>query len=265
MYLSQIWIYPVKSLRGYPINHTELTARGLQHDRRWMIVDAEGQFLTQRKVPGMVLIQAHGASDHLKLQVPLLGEIQIGIPTEADADPVSVTVWRSQCPALRPRHPIHNILSEQLGQPCHLLYMPDTTQRAINPDYALNPDDAVSFADGYPYLLATEASLEALNEQLTEPVTMERFRPNLVIAGSTAFAEDHWRDLRIGNFTFTAVKPCERCVMVTVDPDRGLTAKEPLQTLARLHRVNQKVIFGQNLIGHHSAGQLQVGDPVVIL
>jgi uncharacterized protein YcbX len=265
MYLSQIWVYPVKSLRGYPVTQAELTARGLQHDRRWMIVNAEGQFLTQRQIPGMVLIRAYGAKDHLQLQIPHLGEVQIGIPKEADADPLTVTVWRSQCRALRPRHPIHNMLSEQLGQPCSLVYMPDTTQRAINPGYALSPNDAVSFADGYPYLLATEASLTALNAQLAEPVTMERFRPNLVITGSTSFAEDHWRNLRIGDFTFTAVKPCERCVMVTIDPDQGLTAKEPLQTLARLHRVNQKVIFGQNLIGHHNTGQLQVGDPVVIL
>lgn len=264
MHLSQIWIYPVKGLRGYQVTHAAITARGLQHDRRWMLVDAQGQFITQRQLPGMVLIRTAVAAEQLKLQIPGLGSVSVPIPSEGEAEAVTVTVWRSQCRALRPHHPVHELLSHLLGRTCSLVYMPDSTHRAINPDYARTASDHVSFADGYPYLLATEASLAALNAQLAEPVTMERFRPNLVIAGATPFAEDHWREIAIGDLPFTAVKPCERCSVITVDPDRGTTAKEPLQTLALLHRVQHKVIFGQNLIGHSATGSLQVGDPLTL-
>lgn len=262
-YLSELWIYPLKSGRGTRLAQSEITPMGLAHDRRWMLVDAAGRFLSQRQCPMMAKIevglQAHGLDfgfEGHRFTIPL--------PPYAQPAELEVSVWDSQVLA----QPISDLadawFSARLGRPCRLVYMPDSTFRPTSPDYA--PGQQVGFADGFPFLLCNQDSLDDLNARLIArgepPIGMERFRPNLVVNGAGAFAEDHWRELRIGELGFRRVKPCERCVITTTDQRNGIVGKEPLRTLAGYRRIEGKVIFGENLICHHKSGKIQVGASV---
>lgn len=258
MQLTGLFIYPLKAARGIALASAELTAMGLQHDRRWMLVSPEGQFITQRTCPQLARLQV-GLADCLRLGFE--GQ-ELEIPLPPYQSPLKqVMVWRSCVLAQTFGPEVNHWLQQVLGLPCELVYMPDDCFRATNPVFA--PGQQVSFADGYPYLLTTEASLASLNAQLRaqdqSPVTMDRFRPNLVLEGAEAFAEDRWQQLRMGQFVFEVVKPCERCLVINTDQLSGERSAEPLRTLAQLHRIEQKVIFGQNLIGP-MAGRLQVGQ-----
>lgn len=266
--LSEVWIYPLKSARGLSLPQAQLSPTGLQFDRRWMLVDEQGLFLSQRKVPAMARLEVHlgnvlGFSfgdQHLELSLP---------PYALPETPVQV--WRSRVTAQVFASDINAWFSEALQTSCRLVYMPDSTYRRTHPSRA--PGKRVSFADGYPYLLTHEASLADLNAQLVTPVPMNRFRPNLVVRGGEAFAEDHWHELRIGEQLFRNVKLCERCTIITLDQESGerdpAAQTEPLRTLARHHLVGGKAIFGQNLIALNSKdapqGSLRCGDPVEIL
>ena len=263
--LSELWIYPLKSGRGISVPQAEITAMGLKHDRRWMLVNEDGKFLTQRELPQLAKMCVALASDHLHCtfenkacQVPFLTSLD---QTRA----LQVKVWRSEVTAWGHPPDIDQWFSECLNVPCQLVYMPDSTHRETNPAYA--PDGRVSFADGYPYLIANTASLERLNAQLTEakktPVTLERFRPNLVFSGAAPYAEDHWHTLRCEStatrYDFEIVKPCERCVIVNTHPQTGERSPEVLRTLGQDHRLEGKIIFGQNACCHQHRGTLEVG------
>lgn len=263
MHVTGLFIYPVKGTRGLALTEANVEPRGLQHDRRWMLVDADGVFLTQREHPVLTQICPAVTAEGLRLEAPGQPSLSVAFP-EADAPTQTVEVWRSRVPARIASEAAHAWLSAVIGAPTWLVWMPDTTRRTVNPDFARG-EGIVSFADGYPLLLANEASLADLNRRLAEPVPMDRFRPNVVIAGAEAFAEDSWQRLRIGGVGFHAVKPCKRCLVTTTDQQTGERhPKEPLRTLATYRRHDGGVIFGENLIPAEN-GMIRVGDEVELI
>lgn len=262
MHVSQLFVYPVKGVRGNAVAEVEIEPRGPVGDRRWMLVDGEGVFLTQRRFPRLALVQAACRDGGLRLEAP--GQSPLDVPTP-DASGVRrcVRIWRDEVPALEAGPAAHAWFSRFLGQDVHLVYMDQGARRPVDPVYG-QPTDEVSFADGYPLLLTAEASLADLNARLPAPVTMRRFRPNVVVAGSAAFAEDTWREIRVGEVVFRVVKPCARCAVTTVDPETAEVGQEPLRTLAQFRRRDGQVFFGQNLIPA-TAGVIHVGDRLTIL
>lgn len=265
--LSALWIYPLKSARGIPLAAAEITPFGFKNDRRWMLVDTAGHFLSQRELPLMaqleVTLTPYGLS--CRYQTSLCH-----IPFLKQAPSVkAVRLWRSEVPAWVYPDTINQWFSDHLKVSCQLVYMPDSTFRETNPRYA--PGQRVSFADGYPYLLANQSTLDTLNQHLNKdghpPVTIDHFRPNMVFEGDAAYGEYHWKTLHLSSsleasdppYRFEVVKPCERCVMVNNNPSSGERSQEPLRTLHKYNRFQGKVIFGQNACSPNQMGRLTVG------
>jgi uncharacterized protein len=194
--LTGLYIYPIKSLRGIAVNSATVQRRGLQYDRRWMLIDENNKFISQRECPKMATIAVE-ISDRA-LIVNAEGIAALTIPLEPDtSDRIQVTIWKSLCEALSYSDRINAWFTEVLACPCRLVYMPQETCRRVNPKYDVNNNSIVSFADGYPFLLIGEASLADLNQRLDNPIPMNRFRPNLVVSGAPAFAEDKWKEIAI--------------------------------------------------------------------
>jgi uncharacterized protein len=259
--LSGLFVYPIKACGGISLEAAEVVERGLAGDRRYLLVDRNGMFITQREVPRLCLVATAFAGSELVVSAP--GRRELSLPRElAQREGFELRpyrIWEDSGSALR--HPQGSRwFSELLDDDVSLLYMPDSERRAVNPKRA-RPDDIVSFADGYPLLLISEASLADLNQRLAAPVEMRRFRPNLVISGCEPYAEDGFSALSIGTLTFRGVKRCERCVVTTIDPASAEQSKEPLRTLARYRQSDGKVWFGMNLI-HDLPGTLCLGDAV---
>lgn len=263
-HLQALFRYPLKSGAGLSLEHATVEPLGIEHDRRWMAVRPNGAFLTGRELPSLVLVHAVPGPSGLHLSAPGMSELTVPIPTDA-APRLDVTVWRDTCSAARADAAADRWLSEYLGQPAALVYVDARMQRPVDPAHAAE-DDRVGFADGFPLLLVSEASLADLNQRLPEPVPMSRFRPNLVVGGCDAFSEDGWRRLRIGTVELAVVKPCARCVFITVDAGtaRKDPHQEPLRTLTTFRRINGKVMFGQNVVVRR-AGTVRVGDAVEVL
>lgn len=263
--LSALNIYPVKGLKGIAVAAARCTERGLEHDRRWMLVDREGVFLTQREHPKMATVWTDIGDEFLTLCVP--DEAGVDVPLRpAKAPAMKVQVWRSVCEAVPVSPQADELLSSYLGTACRLVYMPDSSKRYSNPDYA-GGNNLVGFADGYAYLVIGEASLADLNARLAAkghpPLPMNRFRPNLVVAGSAAYAEDGWGEIHIGEAVLRAAKPCGRCEVTTTDQSTGeVRGPEPLATLGT-YRNSERfgVKFGMNLVTVRE-GTLRVGDQV---
>ena len=261
--LTHINVYPVKSLGGYSMGAATVEPRGLQYDRRWMLVNDAGRFLSQRELPRMALIATAVEADGLTLCAPGVAPLRMPIQPPGEASE-TVSVWGTACQATPVGTRADEWFQDFLGFPCRLVFMPEETRRPVNPKYSAG-EGIVSFADGYPLLLLGEASLDDLNTRLEKPVPMNRFRPNLVVSGAPAFAEDGWPKVRIGSATFHGVKPCDRCGLITVDQALGEAAgPEPLRTLATYRTKDQKVLFGQLLIPD-GAGVVRVGDAVEVL
>ena len=265
IFVEAIRIYPVKALRGYAMPDSGVAPWGLDHDRRWMVVQPDGRFLTQREFPAMARISTHVSADTLTLADDAGDRLRVPVPAMPSAARRQVTVWRDQLPALDAGPAAATWLSARLGLACGLVYLDDPRARPVDPAYG-TPDDRALFSDGFPVLLANTASLGALNAALPEPVDMTRFRPNIVMTGAAPWAEDHWRRIRIGGVVFRVVKPCSRCVVTTVDQTTGErpNKSEPLRTLGRMRRTADGVMFGQNLIPDN-AGRIAVGDAIEIL
>ena len=261
LFLQALHVYPVKGCRGFAPPAWSADDFGFHFDRRWMVTDEGGHFISQRSHPRMALIVPTLLDNALRLDAP--GMQSLTVPTAGNAPLSRVIIWHDECLAQSCGIEADEWLSEFLGGPHHLVYMPDSTRRPVDPEYRI-ADARVSFADAFPFLLATTASLEDLNTRLDQPVPMNRFRPNLVIDGSAAFAEDGWREMRIGTMTFSVVKPCARCAVTTVNQATAETAREPLRTLSRFRLIDGKAMFGQNLI-HGAPGRVAVGDPVEIV
>ncbi len=263
MHISEINIYPIKSLKGIALESAVVEQRGLRFDRRWMLVDRDGTFMTQREFPLMATIETSFAGGELRvskgdtLDIPYLPDSGEHLP---------VTIWRDvDVRALAYNGVVSEWFSEKIGTPCKLVVMPDDTNRVIPEEYAVRPEDTVSFADGYPFLLIGEGSLADLNSRLASPIPMNRFRPNFVVHGSEPFAEDTWKRIRIGSTEFHIVKPCARCVITTVDQEKGEKGKEPLATLSSYRNVGGNVLFGQNLIPDIAGGTVRMGDEVEVI
>ena len=260
--ITELWVYPVKSCRGTAVDHAEVSARGLRWDRHWMIVDETGRFLTQRDLPAMATISPVLTSSTLVLRAP--GRPDLELPQGATEGDAVVTVWRDTVRAQRASEAADRWFSEHLGTECRLVRFADGVRRPVDPAYGA-PGDETAFSDGFPLLLVGQGSLDELNRRLQRPLPIRRFRPNLVVEGAAPHAEDDWRRIRVGSITLRVVKPCSRCVITTVDPDRGVRdGTEPLETLARYRRRDGKVYFGQNVIPD-GAGEIRVGDVVEVL
>jgi uncharacterized protein YcbX len=257
LHLTEINIYPIKSARGISFLSAQLDDRGLELDRRWMVVDEEGHFLTQRTIPKMALIKVAVREDHLSISGRGLSELSVPFRTPS-TEMLRVQVWDDSIDAIDAGQEAASWFTELLRVRCRLVRMPENPSRFIHTKYA-PPNSPVSFADAFPLLLISEMSLQDLNARLAEPVPMNRFRPSLVIDGSSAFEEDTWRSLQIGSVSFHVAKPCARCTVPTINQDTGEAGKEPIRTLSTYRTRDSKVYFGQNLI-HEGRGILKVGD-----
>ena len=293
MILSSIYVYPIKSLKGISVPSAKVEERGLELDRRWMLTTPDGMFFTQREFPRMATISTSVKGDGLLVMSPDVGELSI--PFEPDrGERQQVTVWQSVCEGLVYKGAVSEWFADVLKTKCQLVYMPDKTKRHINPRFDRG-EDIVSFADGYPLMVIGEESLNDLNSRLREnhdhnrevadladfePLPMNRFRPNLVISGSDPYAEDGWRTIRIGEAMFHSTKPCERCVITTIEQSTGeFEGKEPLKMLATYRQAKilmpdrfetlgvgaNAVLFGQNLVGESVGSRVSVGDTVDVL
>ncbi|WP_081679080.1 MOSC domain-containing protein [Methylobacter luteus] len=259
--LSGIYIYPVKSLAGISASHWPVTETGLLHDRKWLLIDSNRQFLSQRRLPRMALIKTALTENDLILSAPDMKNLVLPL-MPADGEIINSTIWHDQCDARSVSSGADRWLSRFLNTDCRLVYQPDDVVRQVDPDYA-HATDQVSFADGFPFLIISENSLVSLNHEMGLDLPMARFRPNLVIAGCPAYAEDSWREIRIGSIDFRLPKACSRCSVPTIDPETAQTGKEPLRTLNRVRNWQNKVYFGQNAL-HNQCGALSIGDIVQV-
>ncbi len=262
--LTEINIYPIKSTRRIALDASDVLAAGLPWDRRWMLVDRDGKFVTARQHPRLALVDTRFEGG--RLCVSAAGCEALDVPlADGGGERIGVTVWKDRLDAPRVSDAADAWFSRYLGFDCRLVRMTDDILRPVNPDYG-QAGDRVSLADGFPLLVISEASLADLNGRLARPVSMRRFRPNLVISGCDAYAEDRWRRIRVGAVELEGVKPCSRCVFTTIDPDTGEKDPdlEPLRTLGTYRRRDNGVFFGRNLIPR-IPGRIRVGDPVDVL
>ncbi len=263
MHLAGLYLYPIKSSAPRAVETAVVEARGLQHDRRWMVVDADGRFLTGRQLPRLTLVRAQPGPHGLSLDAPGMPSLEVPFPLTGTTVPVSV--WKSDIAARPTDASADAWLSGFLQQPVRLVHMDDGVVRPMT-DVHSQAGDEVSFADAFPLLLVSQAALDGLNTRLARPVSMLQFRPNLVVDGVPAHAEDGWKRIRVGDVEFDVAKACTRCVFTTVDPMRGERDPdgEPLRTLIGYRRTPDGVTFGQNLIPR-SPGMVHVGDAVELL
>jgi uncharacterized protein len=269
--LLSIHVHPVKAFRGLAPREAEVEPWGLAGDRRWALVDDGGKVLTQRQQPRL----AQAAAELLPgggvvLSAPGMDPLTVPVPESAET--ITLDIFGDKVEGVPAAEAAaHAWCSEYLGVRTRLVHMDDpATRRPVEPEYAL-PGETVTFADGYPLLLVSAASLDALNSLISEgphaaegPLPMNRFRPNVVVGGTDAWAEDGWSLLAIGDVTFRVAKTCGRCVVTTTDQATGVRGKEPLRTLGRHRHFGSKLVFGQNLVPR-SRGTIRVGDPVRIL
>ena len=299
MELSEINIYPIKSLKGIGLSESVVEKRGLRFDRRWMLTDPGGIFFTQRQVPKMAAIAVRLESGELKVESESAGGLSV--PFEPDrGSRQNVVVWQSEVDGLVYNGEVSEWFSDALGRKCQLVLMPESWHRSVNERFDAG-GDIVSFADGYPLLMANETSLEELNERIAanrelpprpgatphkqggklfEPIPMDRFRPNVVVSEAEPFAEDTWKKIKIGETIFRVPKPCARCVIPTIDQDRGeFDGNEPSKTLATFRRTRQvfpdtfaaygfqgnEVLFATNLIPENPGAVIRIGDAAEVL
>ncbi|KDN79359.1 MOSC N-terminal beta barrel domain-containing protein [Streptomyces olindensis] len=270
-HLHAIHVHPVKAVRGQAPREAVVEPWGLAGDRRWMLIDDGGKVVTQRQLPRLARAAAELLPDGgVRLSAP--GMEPLTVPVPGSAGTVPVQIFRDKVEAVPAEgDSAHVWCSTYLGIGARLVFLDDpATRRPVDPEYA-RPGDTVSFADGFPLLLTTTASLDALNALIAQgdhadegPLPMNRFRPNVVVTGTDAWAEDDWSRLAVGEVTFRVAKPCGRCVVTTTDQDSSARGREPLYSLGRHRRLGGKLVFGQNLVPL-SRGTIRVGDPVRIL
>ena len=248
--VSQLWIYPIKSLKGISVDKVQLEKRGFRYDRRWMLVDNNNRFISQRLYPRLALIEQELSDFGISVRAPDMPVLIIPYPdTQVEVyEEVEVICWDDHIKAQHINTAIDNWFSEFLDADCQLVFMPEDCERLVDTDYAKN-QEITSFSDGFPNLIICEESLQDLNSRVDIELTINRFRPNIVIKGCEPYGEDTLGHFQINGIDFYAVKPCSRCVVTTVNPETGVKeSREPLATLAKFRKKGQKVYFGQNLL-----------------
>ena len=261
MVVSELYIYPIKSLRGIKVPRAFVEEKGFKFDRRWMLVDDTNEFITQRKYPTLALLQIAHVDNQFVVSTHDDGYIEI--PEEInEGEEITVTVWEKKVEVLIADNSINEWFSDTLNINCKLVYMPQNSRRLIADDIAIK-GEAVSFADEYPYLIIGQSSFDELNARLSENITINRFRPNIVFTGAKAHDEDSWKKFTINNIEFFGAKTCGRCVVTTINPETGEKGKEPLATLNKYRLMNNKVMFGMDAIARN-IGTIAVGDRIQI-
>lgn len=261
--VSALYTYPVKSLGGVALQYSQLSELGLKYDRRWMIIDQDNEFISQRTHPSLALLGTAIGTNKIIIQHKHSGE-SIDIPFLPTTETrKKVTIWDDFCEAVVVDKSINDWLSYYLKKEVELVFMPESTKRLVDYRY-VSEDSTTSFSDGYSFLLIAEASLDELNKLAGTDFGMDRFRPNIVVTASMAQHEEEWHEMQIGTGFFTGVKPCTRCVLTTIDQNSGLGGKEPLKTLATYKRVGKRILFGQNLVYKGGGNLIKVGDEVLV-
>jgi hypothetical protein len=268
--VASIHVYPMKACRAVDVDQAQVEPWGLAGDRRWLLVEPAGRFISQREEQTLALVTVGYADSCGTITVSAAGHRALCVPPPSQAggaEMLRVTIWGEPVLAAAAGAPADAWFSGYLGRPVRLVYLDDPTRRPVDPDYGA-AGDVVSFADGYPLLLTNASSLDALGDWLVEsgdePVPMTRFRPSVVVAGPGPWAEDGWHRVRIGPVSFRVVKPCGRCMVTTIDQDTAEHGREPLMMLGRRRKFGQELVFGQNLIPD-TPGRIAVGDPLEIL
>jgi uncharacterized protein len=264
--ISRLFVYPIKSLGGISVAAAYLTDRGFQYDRRWMLLNGQNQFMTQRDYPQMALLQTdireegiylfHKNDIHERIRIPLYPETD---------QKLTVQVWKDLCEAVFVSREIDRWISARLNTECRLVFMPDDSIRKVDPNYAVQQNNITSFSDGYPLMLISQSSLDDLNSRLEKPLPMNRFRPNIVITGANPYEEDEMAEFMIRGIHFFGVKLCERCVMTTINQESLEKSKEPLKTLAGYRSRENKIFYGQNVLYTSGGVSLKTGDRVEVL
>jgi len=258
-HISELTFHPLKSAKGVSVQTLEITSRGPAFDRNWMVVNIKDRFLTQRQKPLMCLIETELVDGNLLLKANDMPELLV--PNETQAR--SVKVWGDQVKAYDCGDEAADWISNFLEAECRLVRMPENYKRLVDPNYA-TLNEIVSFADGFPSLIISQASLNDFNEKLDTPISMAHFRPNIVIDGCPAFAEDHWKVIKVNGITFSLVKPCSRCIIPSIDPVTGKKNMDIIHALNTHRRRDNATYFGQNAL-HDQTGVISVGDHVEIV
>ncbi|OKI50390.1 MOSC domain-containing protein [Streptomyces sp. MJM1172] len=270
LYVQALHVHPVKSVAGTAPDEVAVEPWGLTGDRRWAVVDSEGAVITQRQQARLALASARPLEGgRVALSGPGMAELVVEVPEPGPLEPVML--FGKKIETVVAATTAADWFSAFLGVPARLVHMDEpAVRRPVDPDYAL-PGETVSLADGYPLLLTTLASLDALNGLIAEgdhpeegPLPMNRFRPNLVVSGAEAWAEDGWRRIAIGDAVFRGVRECGRCIITTTDQTTAERGKEPLKTLARHRRIGKSLAFGRMLVPVR-LGTVRVGDEVRVL
>ncbi len=262
MRVTGLYVYPLKSARGLRLEEASMDPFGIVGDRRWCLLGEDGKVITQRDCPALATLDVQPTEQGIEIRGSGREPLRVSRPAP-DHEILAVAVWRDRTKGAAAGADADAWLEDFLERPCRLLYMRSATCRQVSLDYG-RPGDRVSFADGYPLLLTSEASLTELNRRLDTAVPMDRFRPNLVIDGREPFAEDGWARIRVGSTVFRVVKPCARCIVTTTDQKTGARGQEPLRSLALFRNTGGRVLFGENLI-HDGPGPVRPGDRVEVL
>jgi uncharacterized protein len=259
-HVAELYVYPLKGGGGTQLDSMEIDAFGPRHDRRWLAIDRDDVFVSQRELHRLALVRPR--LDDGALVLAAEGAAPLRVPPPLDGDCVRVRIWADTADARDAGDDAAAWLSDFLGKPLRLVWMPEDSVRPVHAEYG-REGDRVSFADAFPFLIASRAALDLLNQRLGAPLPMNRFRPNVVIGGVPPHAEDAWRSIRIGDIPLDVVKPCARCVVTTVDQATGVAGVEPLRELARYRKQGSSVLFGQNAI-HRATGRIREGEGVTV-
>lgn len=261
--LSEIWIYPIKGLGGIRLRSSKVLEKGLEYDRRWMLVDENGVFMTQRDKPTMALFKLKIEKEELKITYSPTSMVHsISLHPNRLEKSERVVIWDDTVTAQEVGNETSAWFSSILNLKCRLVYFPEENSRAVDPAYKVN-EEHVSLADAYPFLIIGQEALNYLNSKLTETIPMNRFRPNFVFTGGEPNEEDTWRNFTIGSNRFVGVKPCARCAVPTINQETAEKGIEPTRTLATYRRNENKILFGQNLLATDHR-EVKVGDAINI-
>lgn len=261
--VGAIFIYPIKSLAGMKVSRANAEISGFRYDRRWMLTDKEGRYLSQKEIPAMALLKTALAGDGIQVAAPVLNRQNLFIPFEAvSGETLKVKIFQDELNAFLVDTKADEWFSDALDISCHLVYM-GNTQRNVNKKYAIN-NETVSFANSFPYLVVSQVSLDELNERLNNKITIERFRPNIVINGGSAYFEDTIDEFSTGSARFKCAKPCARCRIINIDQESAVINSEPLDVLTSYRQQDNEIHFGYRSLCLRE-GPVEVGDRVQII